>query len=152
MQYPRLLCLASVVLLYARSSVTCDGGLISRPTGSTLSGLRSHVLEVLSEQAVDTVTELNLGLEDEGPDVLLVLDPNGVICWEEVELDAFTNATLLRWLYQQHDVLTMSDRDRTGEPVQVTMRRITGHGTAAANSVDSCCCCRVDNTVCSIII
>ena len=100
--------------------MTCDGGLISTPTGSPLNGLQSHVPDVLSEQAVDTVTELNLGLEDESPGVLLVLDPNGVICWEEVEMNAFTNATLLHWLYQQHDVLTMSDRDSTGETVQVT--------------------------------
>ena len=127
MQYPRLFCLASTFLLYARSSVTCGGGLISRPTGSPLNGLQSHISDVLSEQAVDTETELNLGLENEGPDVLLVLDPNGVICWEDVQLDAFTNATLLHWLHQQHDVLTMSDRDRTGAPVQVTLKRITGH-------------------------
>ena len=130
MQYPRLLCLASTVLLYARSSVQCDSGLLSRPAGSPLNGLQSDVPDhdVLSQGGENTAAA-NLGLEDEGPDVLLVLDPNGSICWEEVELDSFTNATVLHWLYQQHDVLTMSDSDSRGEYVQVVFRRDSGHGS-----------------------
>lgn len=42
------------------------------------------------------------------PNVLFVLDPNGSICWENVAIDAFTNATLLPWLHVQHDALTVA--------------------------------------------
>ena len=121
MQYPRLLCLATTILLHASSSVQCDGELAD----SLRNGLRSHVPDVSSE--FEGGVRLGLSLEDEGPDVLLVLDPNGVICWEQVELDSFTNGTLLHWLYQQHDVFTMTDSK--GDYVQVIHRRDTGHGS-----------------------
>ena len=56
------------------------------------------------------------------PQVLMVLDPNGVICWENVDIDDFTNATLLPWLHSQHDALTLSNHDRSGRPLQVSSR------------------------------
>lgn len=101
--------------------VTCDDGTAGLQRSHTLHGVQSYASDEVITPAV-TVTQLNLELADEGPDVLLVLDPNGALCWEEVELDAFTNATLLHWLYQQHDVLTTSDHDSIGEPVQVSSK------------------------------
>lgn len=56
------------------------------------------------------------------PQVLMVLDPNGVICWENVDIDDFTNATLLPWLHSQHDALTLSNHDRSGTILQVSSR------------------------------
>ena len=56
------------------------------------------------------------------PQVLMVLDPNGVICWENVDIDDFTNATLLPWLHSQHDALTLSNHDRSGRTLQVSSR------------------------------
>ena len=56
------------------------------------------------------------------PQVLMVLDPNGVICWENVEIDDFTNATLLPWLHSQHDALSLSNQDRSGRTLQVRSR------------------------------
>ncbi len=56
------------------------------------------------------------------PQVLMVVDPNGVICWENVEIDDFTNATLLPWLHSQHDALTLSNQDRSGRTLQVRSR------------------------------
>jgi hypothetical protein len=35
------------------------------------------------------------------PQVLLVLDPNGLHCWEDVHIDSFINETLLSWLHDQ---------------------------------------------------
>ena len=60
--------------------------------------------------------------EAKGPQVLMVMDPNGVICWEDVAIDDFTNATLLHWLHNQHDALTMSTEDITGTILQASSR------------------------------
>lgn len=57
--------------------------------------------------------------EARGPDVVLVMDPNGVICWENIEVDELTNATLVDWLYHQHDFFTITSHDKTGTPLQV---------------------------------
>lgn len=42
--------------------------------------------------------------------VVFVLDPNFVLCWEVVEIDAFTNATLLPWVRELKDTLTVGQR------------------------------------------
>lgn len=112
MQYPSVPWLADTLLLYAFCSAACGvcAGLTST-TMNTSRGCQEPAAAVVS-------TEVKLKLD--GPDVLLVLDPNGSICWEEVDLDTFTNATLLHWLYQQNDVLTMSTRDSTGRPVKAS--------------------------------
>lgn len=112
MKYPSLLWLGSTLLLCACFGMTCDNSSTRHAGNSPTESLQSPVPNVLPEQAIN--------LELDGPEVLLVLDPNGVICWEKVDLDAFTNATLLHWLYRQHDVLTTSDSDTTGEPVQAS--------------------------------
>jgi len=54
------------------------------------------------------------------PQVLMVLDPNGVMCWEDVGIDEFTNATLLPWLHSQHDALTLSNYDPSGKTLQAS--------------------------------
>ncbi|KAA6426725.1 MAG: hypothetical protein FRX49_03835 [Trebouxia sp. A1-2] len=56
------------------------------------------------------------------PQVLMVLDPNGVMCWEDVGIDDFSNATLLPWLHSQHDALTLSNYDRSGKLLQASSR------------------------------
>ncbi|KAK9806624.1 hypothetical protein WJX73_001273 [Symbiochloris irregularis] len=41
--------------------------------------------------------------------VLFVLDPNFVLCWQQITVDAFTNSTLLPWLHGLRDELTVTD-------------------------------------------
>lgn len=114
-------------------------GIASKPADPTLDGLQEYApdQDYMITQAITAVTEASLELADEGPDVLLVLDPNGALCWEEVDLDVFTNATLLHWLYQQHDVLTTSDHDSMGEPVQVSSK--AQHWAVTASHEDCEC-------------
>ena len=50
--------------------------------------------------------------------VIFVLDPNFILCWETVPIDAFTNATLLPWIRELKDALTVS-RHSAGEDLQV---------------------------------
>jgi hypothetical protein len=54
------------------------------------------------------------------PQVLLVLDPNGLHCWEDVHIDSFTNETLLAWLHDQSDALTVGKLPGTALPLQVS--------------------------------
>jgi len=53
------------------------------------------------------------------PQVLLVLDPNGLHCWEDVHIDSFINETLLSWLHDQSDALTVGKLPGTALPLQV---------------------------------
>ena len=53
------------------------------------------------------------------PTMLLVLDPNGILCWENVAINAFTNATLLPWLHEQRDALTLG-ADRQGIHIEAS--------------------------------
>ena len=120
MQTPCLLpWLATGLMLYACLGVTQA----YHPASPTETALPSSLTEDtgrdspghLSNQFAD-----EMFIEDDGPEVMMVLDPNGVICWEEVDIDGFTNATLLQWLHQQHDALTKSDQDSVGEPLQAS--------------------------------
>ena len=54
------------------------------------------------------------------PQVLLVLDPNGLHCWEDVHIDSFSNETLLSWLHDQSDALTVGKLFGTALPLQVS--------------------------------
>ncbi len=54
------------------------------------------------------------------PQVLLVLDPNGLHCWEDVQVDSFINETLLAWLHDQSDALTVGKLPGTALPLQVS--------------------------------
>ena len=54
------------------------------------------------------------------PQVLLVLDPNGLHCWEDVHIDIFINETLLSWLHNQSDALTVGKLPGTALPLQVS--------------------------------
>lgn len=54
------------------------------------------------------------------PQVLLVLDPNGLHCWEDVHIDTFINETLLSWLHDQSDALTVGKLPGTALPLQVS--------------------------------
>lgn len=56
-----------------------------------------------------------------GKDVLLVLDPNGMHCWEDVDIDHFTNRTLLTWLHRQVDALTVGEYLGSFLPLQVCL-------------------------------
>ena len=58
------------------------------------------------------------------PDVLLVLDPNGVLCWEDILIDSFTNNTLLLWLRQQEDPLISEQPSGTREQLKVQGRNV----------------------------
>ena len=100
--------LASTLLLCVGRRAACDDS-------STSHALNDH--EAWQRPAADLVSTKVL----DSPEVVLVLDPNGIVCWEEVDLDALTNATLLHWLYQQHDVLTMSTHDSTGIPIEARL-------------------------------
>lgn len=55
---------------------------------------------------------------ENSPTVLLVLDPNGILCWENVAINEFTNSTLLPWLHKQRDALTLGT-DRKGTYLKV---------------------------------
>ena len=47
------------------------------------------------------------------------MDPNGMLCWEDVAIDTFTNNTLLRWLHKQSDALTAVDSPGTSPSLKV---------------------------------
>lgn len=53
-----------------------------------------------------------------GLSVVYVLDPNFLLCWEIVPVDRFTNTTLLPWLRELKDALTVSESGE-GEDMQV---------------------------------
>ena len=42
-----------------------------------------------------------------------------MLCWEDVQVDNFTNSTLLHWLHKQVDVLTLGELPGTHLPLQV---------------------------------
>ena len=73
------------------------------------------------------------------PTVLLVLDPNGILCWENVAINAFTNATFLPWLHGRRDALTLG-ADRQGIHIQASFWSV-----ATSNPVldyhSACCMC-----------
>lgn len=56
---------------------------------------------------------------DVTPAVLFVMDPNSGMCTEDVAIDAFTNRTLLSWVYNLNDALTLSKTVPNGVPLQV---------------------------------
>lgn len=117
MQSPRLLpWLTSWLVLGACSGVTQahQPDSPSKAASSLTENARSDSPGHLSNQFADNDDMYN------GPEILMVLDPNGIICWEEVDIDSFTNATLLQWLHRQQDALTMSDHDSIGEPLQAS--------------------------------
>ena len=63
------------------------------------------------------------------PQVLLVLDPNGLHCWEDVTIDDFTNKTLLAWLHNQTDAMTVGSVSGSGLPLQVCCLTLGFGGT-----------------------
>ena len=115
---PVLLCSYQACLGW-QAFFCCECVARRHPTMAALAML--WMLDEACQGPAADVVSTKVHLELDSPEVLLVLDPNGVICWEEVDLDAFTNATLLHWLYQQNDVLTLSTRDSTGLPVQARL-------------------------------
>lgn len=52
-------------------------------------------------------------------DVLLVLDPNGMHCWEDVDIDSITNTTLLAFVHGLGDALTVGEVPGSLLPLQV---------------------------------
>lgn len=63
------------------------------------------------------------------PQVLLVLDPNGLHCWEDVTIDDFINKTLLAWLHKQTDAMTVGSVPGSGLPLQVCCLTLVLDGT-----------------------
>ena len=59
--------------------------------------------------------------QDNAKDVLLVLDPNGVHCWEDVEIDGVTNSTLLPFIHTLGDALTVGELPGSLLPLQVCL-------------------------------
>ena len=53
--------------------------------------------------------------------MLLVFDPNGMLCWEDVDIDGYGNTTLLPWLHRQTDALTTGQLHGTQLPLQVCL-------------------------------
>lgn len=120
MQLPSLPWLASTLLVYVCCRAACHDGSISHALNASIRACQRP-----AAPAADDIVSTKVNLKLDSPEVLLVLDPNGIICWEKVELDTFTNATLLHWLYQQNDLLTTSARDSTGTPIQASLRALT---------------------------
>ena len=94
-----------------RIALTCTL-LTSRVIAGPLPNLQSARWSKLGSQTASCSPETDLK-------VLLVLDPNGLLCWENVAINTFTNATLLPWLHDQRDALTLGN-DRKGLYVQVS--------------------------------
>ena len=57
--------------------------------------------------------------QDSKKDVLLVLDPNGLHCWEDVDIDSVTNSTLLPFIHTLGDALTVGKLPGSLLPLQV---------------------------------
>ncbi|DBA85767.1 TPA: hypothetical protein ACH3X1_005325 [Trebouxia sp. C0004] len=76
--------------------------------------------EVLDLGKPDAWLDMHVGtVSSNSPKVLLVLDPNGLHCWEDVHIDSFVNETLLAWLHDQSDALTVGKLPGTSLPLQL---------------------------------
>ena len=76
----------------------------------------SHVSDRVVRPARTAVWE-----HDNSKDVLLVLDPNGLHCWEDVSIDNFTNSTLLTFLHTLDDALTVGRSSGSPLPMRVSL-------------------------------
>ncbi len=93
-------------------------GQILQSDGEPLSRTRTALPDQCSTSESKTLT--NFQETDDGASVLLVLDPNFRICTEKVDIDPFTNRTLLSWVYTLRDALTYSKSHPNGLHLRVS--------------------------------
>ena len=51
-----------------------------------------------------------------------------MLCWEDVQIDQFSNSTLLPWLHRQVDVLTLGELPGSHLPLQVSLPHLVTSG------------------------